>query len=157
MMPGCAACTGAAAMDRRRFLAAAVAVGAVSLLGGCTREGGDGDEPNIVSPPGRGANVTVTLAAHPALAAVGGVARVSDAPPIALARTGPSEFSAFSLYCTHAGSVVAIRADNSLRCPNHGAEFAFDGAWTGGGQVTTRLEPLRTTYDPGAGTVRITT
>ena len=73
----------------------------------------------------------VTIANYSALATVGGVAVVRTSPPIALARTA-SGFLAFSLKCTHEGTTVRVQANNSLKCPNHGATFSASGAWTGG-------------------------
>jgi len=76
------------------------------------------------------------------LTSVGGVARVNTLPPVALART-QAGLIAYSLTCTHAGSTIAVLPGFTLRCPNHGALFAFDGVWFGGAQLTTDLVRLR--------------
>jgi Rieske Fe-S protein len=124
------------------------------LLAGCGSDDDDGDGGVTQPPPGT--VFTATVANFPALAAVGGAARVQANPPIALARTAAAEYRAYSLVCTHAGTTVEINANNTLRCPNHGAEFAFDGRWTGGAQRTSSLTSLTTTFDPATGIARIT-
>jgi Rieske Fe-S protein len=88
--------------------------------------------------PTVGANqIGVTIATYPALASVGGVAKVSSSPPIGLARTATG-FVAYSLKCPHQGTTCNIVGTSSWRCPNHDATFASAGAWTGG-QRTTNL------------------
>ncbi|MBC7844699.1 MAG: Rieske 2Fe-2S domain-containing protein [Gemmatimonadaceae bacterium] len=129
-----------------------------AVLAGCGSAGSDTalgpgvlPKPPVISTP-----MIVTLANFPALATVGGVARVSSQPAIALARTA-SGLVGYSLECTHAGTTVELRSDFTLRCPNHGAEFAFDGTWTGGQQQTSSLFSVTVTPDASGETVTVTT
>jgi Rieske Fe-S protein len=98
----------------------------------------------------------ITLANFPALATVGGAARVSSQPPIALARTATG-LVGYSLECTHAGTTVDLLGNFTLKCPNHGAEFAFDGTWTGGTQQTSSLFRVTVTPDATGATASIST
>jgi Rieske Fe-S protein len=135
--------------SRREFLSQAAMVAIAATLSAC----GGGDAP---SEPGAGVGeFVVRLSDYPALSAVGSVARVRNDPPVALARTATG-FVAYSLVCTHAGTTVNINQNFTLRCPNHGAQFAFDGTWTGGTQRTTSLVRLRSTTAEGGGSVTIT-
>jgi len=149
----CNGCELAFAMDRRTFVTTAAMAAATVLLTGCG--GGSGDGTGIVQPPA-GTSFTATVANFPALGAVGGVARVVTNPPIAVARIAAAQYKAYSLICTHQGTPVGINGNNTLRCPNHGAEFAFDGRWTGGAQNTSSLTTLTSTFDAVTGIVRIT-
>jgi Rieske Fe-S protein len=86
--------------------------------------------------PTVGANqIGVTIASYPALANVGGVAKVNNSPPIGLARTATG-FVAYSLKCPHQGTTCTAVGASSWRCPNHGATFASAGTWTGGQRST---------------------
>ncbi len=88
--------------------------------------------PTTTGNPTVGANqIGVTIASYAALANVGGIARVNNSPPIALARTATG-FVAYSLRCPHEGTTVSVISGSSLRCPNHGALFASSGGWSGG-------------------------
>ncbi len=149
----CAGCVVGAEIDRRAFVTSAAMAAAAVLLTACGS--GSGDDGGIVQPPS-GTSFTATVANFPALGAIGGVARVVTSPPIAVARIGASQYSAYSLVCTHEGTQVGINANNTLRCANHGAEFAFDGRWTGGAQRTASLTTLTSSFDAATGVVRIT-
>jgi Rieske Fe-S protein len=145
-------CDQSCGLRRREFLGAAALTALALLEAAC----GDGDiggtsPGNVLS----GSTLVVPLANFPALAAVGGVARVDggNGKPVALVRTGTATFNAFSLVCTHEGSTVGLTQTGFL-CPNHGARFAFTGVWQGG-QVTRDLFTLVNTYDPVAGTVTV--
>ena len=46
--------------------------------------------------------------------------------PVALFRTGPSTFAAFSLLCPHQG-VTVTRNENGWVCNAHSSEFEADG------------------------------
>lgn len=157
---GCAGCAIAtAAVSRREFVSQATLAAVAVVLTGCGGSGGgDGAVGPITTPkpPVIVTPLVITLANFPALATVGGVAKVSSQPPIALARTR-SGFVGYSLECTHAGTTVDVRSDFTLKCPNHGAEFAFDGAWTGGQQQTSSLVAVTVTPDTSGATVAITT
>lgn len=143
-------CGGCALVTRRGFVSQATLAAVAAVLAGCGG-GGDGSTGPVVTPPPRTPQLptplVITLASFPVLANVGGAARVSSQPPIALARTSAG-LVGYSLECTHAGSTVDIRSNFTLKCPNHGAEFAFDGTWTGGEQRTTSL--FRVTVTPNA-------
>jgi len=73
---------------------------------------------------------------------------------VAMARTSTG-LVAFSLSCTHQGTVVAIQNDKTLRCSNHFATFTSDGVWTGG-QSTRSLVRLPLMLDAGGTTATIT-
>jgi Rieske Fe-S protein len=144
--PDCTACPlQHAAVSRRDFLSAAMLTTIAATLTACGGgELGGGDEitapstpstpatPAVPGNPTVGANqIGVTIASFPALAVVGGVARVNSNPAVALARTSTG-FVAYSLRCPHAGTTVNVATSGALRCPNHGATFSSTGAWTGG-------------------------
>src|SRR5581483_4562480 len=110
-----------------------------------------------VTAGGVGNGLTVTLANFPALATVGGYARVDSGAagvtPVGLARTGTSTFVAYSLVCTHQGTTIA-QSSVGWTCPNHGAEFSSTGALILG-PATTALTSFPCTYNATAGTVTI--
>ena len=64
----------------------------------------------------------------PELASVGGAVRVGSVKgvPVAVARTGPSSYRAFSLRCPHQGVTVA-RSAQGWTCAAHGSQFEADG------------------------------
>lgn len=98
---------------------------------------------------------SVQISSYPALANVGGIARVDNGgTPIAVVRTGADAFAAFSLICPHRGCTVGING-SSFRCPCHGAMFASSGLWTGG-QQTSNLAAFSTSYDATTATLTIT-
>jgi Rieske Fe-S protein len=140
-------------MDRRAFLSAAAAASVTLALAAC----GDGQIGGITGVPGGlgTGTITVTLANFPALAAIGGVARVTTTgAPVAVYRSGAATYQAFSMSCPHKGTMVNITAAG-YTCPNHTAKFAKDGVWLSG-QRTTALLAMPSTYDPAAGTLTIT-
>ena len=144
---GCAHCAESAGKSRREFLTASAATAvAAMLVAAC---GGSSD--STVTGP---VSLSVQIANYPALANVGGIARVDNGgTPVAAVRTGASTFAAFSLICPHNGCTVGINGSAFL-CPCHGARFASTGAWTGG-QRTSSLTPLVTSYDPANGVLSI--
>jgi Rieske Fe-S protein len=99
--------------------------------------------------------LVVTLASFPALANVGGAARVdgNSRTPIALVRTAAAAFVALSMTCPHQGTRVSI-VNGGFFCPNHGARFTLTGQWSGG-QPTSSLHSYPAVYDAAAGTVTI--
>ena len=148
-----------AGVSRREFVSQATLAAVAVALAGCGNgSGGDGALGPVQAqkPPAISTPMIVTLANFPSLATVGGAAKVSSQPPIALARTATG-LVGYSLDCTHAGTTVELRSDFTLRCPNHGAEFAFDGTWTGGQQRTSSLFAVIVTPDATGATVAITT
>jgi Rieske Fe-S protein len=134
------------AIDRRAFVAQGTlaAVSAV-LCGACM---GGTTAPHV--------SIVVQLASFPALAAVGGIARVDNGngTPVAAVRTGTSTFAAFSLICPHFGCTVGV-AGTYFLCPCHGAQFAANGHWMGG-NPTGNLRSLHAAYDATADTLTIT-
>ena len=157
-------CTGcqvnASAMSRRGFVSAATLSAVAVALTACGG-GGDGTTTLGPTPPPLGptppvsGQVVVTLSQYPALGTLGAAARVSVNPAVALART-PDGLVAYSLECTHQGSIVNIGSDYSIVCPNHGARFTSAGVWTGG-QQTTNLRRLTVAVNQAGTTATIST
>ena len=109
--------------------------------------------PPVVS----GTSLLVTVASVPALANVGGIARVdgNTSKPVALVRTGAATFVALSMVCPHQGATVTVQTGGFV-CSRHGARFASTGTWLGG-QRTSNLVTLTSTFDPATGIVTINT
>jgi len=147
----CAGCTvREQAVSRRDFVSMATLSAVTVALTAC---GGGGEGSTGPVSPGVG-TIAIALSNHPELATVGNVAKVRNSPAVAIARTSTG-LVAFSLSCTHQGTVVEIRNGNTLRCPNHFATFTSDGVWTGG-QRTTSLVRLPLMLDAGGTTATIT-
>lgn len=150
---GCAHCSGEQIQaergsSRREFLTTAAASTVVAML--VSACGGGTDATTITGP----VSLDIQVSNYPALTNVGGIAAVSaGGTPIAVVRTGVDTFSAFSLICPHRGCTVGI-SGSSFRCPCHGAQFASNGTWTGG-QRTSNLTALTTSYDSGTGMLSI--
>lgn len=119
-----------------------------ALLDACSVGGG-----NFFTGPS-GGPLTVKVSDFPALATVGGIARVDNGngAPTALVRTGTSTFRGVTMVCTHQGATIDV-SGSGFRCPNHGAIFNSAGANTGG-QQTSALATFSATFD-GANTVTI--
>ena len=145
-------CDQSCGLGRREFLGAAALTALALLQTAC----GDGDiggtGPDDAT---SGTTLVVALSQFPTLANVNGAARVdgNNGTPVALVRTGAASFAAFSLVCTHEGTTVGL-VTNGFLCPNHGARFALTGQWQGG-QVTSNLKTLPSTYNAAAATVTI--
>ena len=75
-----------------------------------------------------GGRVSVNLKAVPALAKVGGAAKIGSVKgvPVAIARTGTSKYIAFNLLCPHQG-VTVTQNEKGWVCNAHGSEFEADG------------------------------
>jgi len=148
----------AAAVTRRDFVSMAT-LSAVALALTACGGGGDGvtatDTTGPVN-PGTGTR-SVRLADFPTLAVVGSAVKVSNSPPVALARTaaGNAGIIAYSLSCTHQGTQVLIGSDFTIRCPNHGALYTAAGVWRGGFR-TPSLVRLPVEVDAGATNATIT-
>ena len=142
-------CGGCAALDRRTFLARTALAGVAAFLAACAA-GGDATAPSFSG------SLTVTPADFAALAAVGGIARVDggQASPVAVVRVADAQYAAFSLVCPHQHATVNI-SGAGFRCPQHGAQFAADGHWSGG-QPTSNLRALSAAFDPATGELTIT-
>jgi cytochrome b6-f complex iron-sulfur subunit len=140
---------GEAVSDRREFITASVASAVTVLL--TTSCGGSGGDLGVVTGP---VSFSVQVSSYPALANVGGIARVDmGGTPVAAVRTGADTFAAFSLICPHRGCTVGI-SGSAFRCPCHGAMFASSGTWIGG-QRTTNLGAFTTSYDATTGVLTI--
>ena len=143
--PRCGGCEG---IDRRAFLAQTAALAGVAAFLAACGTAGDSTGPSFSGP------LTVKVADFPALANVGGIARVdSGGSPVAAVRTGDTQYSAFSLICPHQHATVGI-SGNGFLCPQHGARFTSNGTWAGG-QPTSNLQALATQFDAGTGTLTI--
>ena len=75
-----------------------------------------------------GGRLSVNLKAVPALAKVGGAAKIGSVKgvPVAIARTGTSKYIAFNLLCPHQG-VPVTQNEKGWVCNAHGSEFESDG------------------------------
>ncbi len=140
---------GQAVSDRREFITASVASAVTVLL--TTSCGGSAGGLGGVTGP---VSFSVQVSNYPALANIGGIARVDmGGTPVAAVRTGADTFAAFSLICPHRGCTVGING-SAFRCPCHGAMFASTGTWIGG-QRTTNLGSFTTSYDATTGVLTI--
>lgn len=148
---------GACGVDRRAFLSQSAMLVAGSLLAASCGDGDIGGAAGIFLPPGGSSGLVVSLADFPALASVGGTARVDagGSRPVAVTRTGDTTFVALSMICPHAGYKPIQIAPPGFKCPNHGAEFEPNGNWVGG-QKTSDLVRFSVAYDAAAGTLTIT-
>ena len=147
---GCAECAEKAGTSRRDFIAtSAMTAAAALLLAAC---GGASSATGVNTGP---VSLLVQISNYPPLATVGKIARVDNGgAPVAAVRTGASTFAAFSLICPHFGCTVGINGSSFL-CPCHGAQFASTGVWIGG-QRTTNLASLNTSYNATSGVLTIT-
>ena len=145
----------ACGVSRRVFLGSTMAAVA-ALLAGCG-DGQIGAGGNPLAPgvtPGAG--TVVRIADYPALAQVGGIARVTTADgPVAVVHLSQGQYVAFSMRCPHQGTTVNITG-GAFVCPNHDARFSAGGQWTGG-QRTTNLVSIPLTHDATAGTLTLGT
>jgi Rieske Fe-S protein len=75
-----------------------------------------------------GGRISVNLKAVPALAKVGGATRVGSVKgvPVAIARTGTSQYIAFNLLCPHQ-KVTVTQNEKGWVCNAHGSEFESNG------------------------------
>lgn len=153
-VPPCAALCDAMNVSRRTFLSATTLAAVATMLEACSGGGGDVTGPGP-GPDPSGGSLTVTVSSFPALASVGGIAKVDGGvgSPTALVRTGASTFVALSMICTHQGTTININGTGFL-CPNHGAQYSSAGANIGG-QPSSSLQIFSTTFNSTAGTVLI--
>lgn len=149
---------GKGAMDRRGFISSSTLAAVIGVLYSSCGTGAD-----ILAlrrSPGTAGmgnvNLVIDVAQFPALAQVGGVARVDGggAAPVGAVRTAASQFAAYSLVCTHQGSTVNLVGSGWV-CPNHGARFDSRGNVTLG-PATLPLSALTATYDAAANRLTIT-
>ncbi len=101
-------------------------------------------------------NLVVDVTKFPALAQVGGVARVDGGSgvPVGAVRTTSAQFAAYTLACTHQGTTVNL-SGTTWTCPNHGAQFNATGAVTRG-PATAPLQALAAAFDPATNLLTIT-
>ncbi|MEO8453336.1 MAG: Rieske (2Fe-2S) protein [Gemmatimonadota bacterium] len=133
-------------ISRREFLAlCGVGAGAMALMG-C---GG-----GILGPPDS-VSLTLKVSDYPELAAVGGIALVTEAggTPLAVVRTGTGTFLALSRVCPHAGGQIDENG-SGYKCTKHGALFNAAGTWIGG-QSTSSMRSYPASYDPNTDTIVI--
>lgn len=147
----CDGSCGARAVTRRTFLAESTLAAVAAVLASACGDGVFGG----AFGPGQVVALNIDVNNFPALAAVGGIARVdgNSGTPVAVYHSGVDTYEAFSMTCPHAGTTVNIQG-SGFRCPNHGATFAANGAWTGG-QKTSNLFPLTVVYDAATGMLDI--
>jgi Rieske Fe-S protein len=100
-----------------------------------------------------GGRISVNLKTVPALAKVGGAARVGSVKgvPVAIARTGTSKYVAFNLLCPHQG-VTVTRNENGWICNAHSSEFEADGDLALG-PATTGLARVPVKISKGVATI----
>ena len=136
-------------IGRRTFLVHSGIMAAIAALNACSSLGGaDVTAPNVP------ANTTITIGNYPALANVGGVTMITiGSAPIAVVRTGTSDFLALSRVCPHQGGIVNLR-NSDFVCPRHGATYDVTGQWIGG-QRANNLHRYTTSYDSASGTLTI--
>ncbi|MCC6245997.1 MAG: Rieske 2Fe-2S domain-containing protein [Gemmatimonadaceae bacterium] len=144
-IPPRSGCTGCAGLDRRAFLNTASVISLGALMAACGDGVLSGPESflDIVRDP-----IRIDPRLYPELQTVGGRVTITPAgrAPMVVEHTGAQQFRAYSLICPHKGTVVDLTT-TGFTCPNHGATFARDGAWTGG-QSTVALSPIAVTIEP---------
>jgi len=108
-------------ISRRSFIAG---VCAVVALGGSELPAAA----NVAVKKLPGGRLSVDLKAVPALAKVGGAAKIGSVKgvPVAIARTGTAKYIAFNLLCPHQ-KVTVTQNGKGWVCNAHGSEFESDG------------------------------
>src|SRR5262245_45668718 len=143
-------------VNRRKFLTLAAAAGATAALAACgdgelsgtgVKVGGNGDGTGSGTPPTGtpSGQVTLTVGDYPALAQTGGLVMVNNTF-VAVKRTGPAAFDAFSMSCTHEGCLTSIVNGVRFDCPCHFSQFDANGAVIRG-PATDPLAKFPTSYD----------
>jgi Rieske Fe-S protein len=146
--------TPCAGCSRRSFLSASVLGAVGALLASACGDGVIGSGSVTGPSTSTGSPLGITLADYPALANIGGIARINGlSVPVAVVRTGAATYEALSLRCPHQGTTVSI-VTGGFRCPNHRATFSANGTWTGG-QPTRSLSVIASTYDATTGTLQL--
>lgn len=143
----CAGCAGRS-LDRRSFVSESLLAAAALALAAC------GESATEPAPPPPASGTRVDLNGQAALNTVGGVAVMTVAAyRIAVIRTGQSSYTVLSRICPHQGGTIELNG-SQFRCSRHGATFDKSGNWTGG-QRTTNMRTLNTSYDPATNTITI--
>jgi Rieske Fe-S protein len=142
MSDACGACLG-----RREFLAkSAMFAAAAAALSACGLT--DATGPQLSS------SVDITVADHPSLATVGGIALVTaGGERLAIVRTGATSYVALSRVCPHQGATVGVNG-SGFRCPEHGATFNSTGTWTGG-EHTSNMHAYSTSFNATTGVLTV--
>jgi Rieske Fe-S protein len=150
---GCGGCDGGdrgdveAQVDRRAFLVQGALSAALLALAACSL---DATAPDF----GPSIGSSITVADYPQLASTGGVLLAGlNGQPVAIVRSGSTSFLALSRICPHQGGTIGTSGSGFL-CPVHGARFDGTGHWTGG-QRTTNMRTLSTSYDVSTDTLTI--
>jgi nitrite reductase/ring-hydroxylating ferredoxin subunit len=136
-------------IDRRAFLGRGGLLAVATVLASAC---GDG----VLGGSGSSAisAFTIKTGDYPALATVGGIARVTGAAaPVAVVRVSTGTYRAFSLVCPHQGTTISIYNGGFL-CPNHEAQFTSTGSWVGG-QPTSNMQEYTAVLNAAAGTLTI--
>jgi cytochrome b6-f complex iron-sulfur subunit len=121
-------------MNRRAFIANSAGLAALAAaIEAC----GDGTISGVAT--------IVKVANFPGLATVGTLVQVSSF--FAAKRLGPDSFDAFSMACTHEGTLLGIVNGQRFDCPEHGSRFDANGAVING-PAQRPLTRLVTSYDP---------
>ena len=152
--------------SRRGFVRAVATMGATvgvgsalaPLLAACGGDGGGstGIDPNAL-PAGvvrDGGTLRVTLAAVPALGAVGGALAV-PAARVLVTRPAADDWRAFDATCPHAGSTVTNVEGQRLVCPAHSSAFDLTGRVVRG-PAESGLRALPVRVDRTSGTLTVT-
>jgi len=97
--------------------------------------------------------LSVILKNVPALSAIGGAVRIGTLKgvPVGIARTGASQYIAFSLRCPHQG-ITIDRSQNGWVCSAHLSEFEPDGDLVLG-PATTGLSKVPIKVSRGVATI----
>ena len=100
-----------------------------------------------------GGRLSIRVKDIPKVVGVGASAQIGQVKgrPVALLRTGPSTFKAFSLLCPHQG-VTVIKQDDGWYCDAHGSKFENDGALNMG-PATSGLPPIPVKVSKGIVTI----
>lgn len=136
-------------MTRRGFVERATLAAVAAVLAGC----------DLSSPTGpglpTGGPYLVPVSDYPALAHVGGVAKVGleDGSVVGIGRTAETAFEAYGLACTHEGTEVRVQGDGWL-CPSHQAAFDTAGDVVRG-PAGRPLVSVPCSYDPASGTLTV--
>ena len=136
-------------LTRREFVASSTLAAVAAVLSAC---GGDPVSPggNVV-PPVTG-TFTVRVSDHPELSQNNRPVAINTS--VAVVRTAPGVFLAFSRACTHEGTRVDVTADGFV-CPNHESRFNADGS-VRNGPATSALKRLAVAFDQASNTITIT-
>lgn len=118
-------------MDRKEFLSAiglTAASAVVFSCVGCSKSDNEGPSNSTNPPTGVDFTIDLTAASNAALNNNGGFIYINR---IIVARSMSGAFLAVAQACTHEGTSVAYNSNARLFvCPNHGAQFAENGAVT---------------------------